>query len=869
MKPVFVFLFLLFSTVLPAQQLNIDSLGKVAILHAAHHNIKALRPTYKKMGNQIPHFIKLYCDIAIASSEGRHERVIECIDSLKQWYPKKLQTNTLLSFAELKAEGLRQLGRYDELKTHCEKEIKYFTRRRFKTSRLKELYFYQDKAERLLGKDVRSQILQSADRKAVFELDSLLALHADQLDKFAQLRSNIVLSHAFRHYEDLDSDAVTLVREFADSLDAKELTYCIEAHANQMVKYGKWKELQVWMNEVEAIDRSHSANVGYYRLLAQSFADESASDVIFPATDCIIPITYEWPLFIKARLNGAVTTDCFLETEQAHTLISTKVAHACKARILPDTITIASSNGIVDVCPTLIKEFEIGNIKYTNLLVYTVLESNETIMPFETSLGTNEITRLGKISFLPEKMIIHQREPQKSENEVRSNLYMAEQNGLRIQAYFNGKRQPLGFDLGYPHNVLNRECFAQTQQSSSPVEITTAGGDFTINTPTYIEEKIAKCSGILGTTFLRGYFNVTLDFDRMVLEVDEPMTYRPARGKFGHTTDKFYLQRNRNALTACHLIEKDEADFLDLLLHIGKNDPEAIVAISQRLRQQQSPFYDAYTEAEGLFYAERYREAIHTLKQVLDNQLPFVQLSPSESKVLASILRSYELFANCQPMKITADQPDAHLEKTEENWIEVKINGKKAQATAHLFDTYTEISGKYAKKMKVNILGTANGITHGIIPMLEIGGIKMENVHCVVNNKSSEAKAQLPHKGKGIRIGWDVLRHFKQVAYSENEIFFSLKKSITDKKRIPVYRLKDWIIQTESAEGYPTYQLTRKQNEATAPEDIQIGEYQCKKNDFSTARHQMMHGYAGRVSVNYLLKKAKVITFDLEKMEMY
>ena len=869
MKPVFVFLFLLFSTILPAQQLDIDSLGKVAILHAAHHNIKALRPTYKQMGNQIPHFIKLYCDIAIASSEGRHERVIECIDSLKQWYPKKLQTNTLLSFAELKAEGLRQLGRYDELKTHCEKEIKYFTRRRFKASRLKELYFYQNKAKRLLGNDVRSQILQLADLKAVFELDSLLALHADQLDKFARLRSDIVLSHAFRHYEEWGNDAVTLVREYADSLDTKELTYGIEAYANLLVNEGKWEALQTWMDEVETIERSHSADVEYYSLLAQSFANESASDIVFPETDDVIPITYEWPLFIKAHLNGKIITDCFLETEQAHTLISTKIARACGARILPDTISIASSNGIVDVCPTLIKEFKIGNIKYTNLLVYTVLESNETIMPFETSLGTNEITRLGKISFLPEKMIIHQHEPQKSENEVRSNLYMAEQNGLRIQAYYNGTRQPLGLDLGYPHNVLNRVCFAQSQHSSSPVKIATAAGDFSINTPVYIEEKIAKCSGILGTTFLRGYFNVTLDFDRMVLEVDERTTYRPTRGKFGHTTDKFYLQRNRNALTSCHLIEKDEADFLDLLLHIGKNDPKAVVAISQQLRQQQSPFYDAYTEAEGLFFAEKYGEAIQTLKNVLDNQLPFVQLSPSESKVLASILRSYELFADCQPVKITAAQPDAHLEKTEEGWIEVRINGKKTKATAHLFDTYTEISGKYAKKMKVNILGTANGITHGIIPSLEIGGIKMENVHCVVNNKPDEAKAQLPHKGKGIRIGWDVLRHFKQMAYSENEIFFSLKKAETNKKRVPLYRLKDWIIQTESAEGYPTYQLTQKQNEATLPKDIQIGEYQCAKADFSTTRQELKHGYAGRVSMNYLLKKAKVVSFDLEKMEMF
>ena len=869
MKQIGTLIIFLLTVISPVYGIDLDSLGRAAITHAAHHNIRALRPVYKQMGKNMPHFIKLYCDIAIASCEGRHNRVIECVDSLKQWYPKKLRANTLLSLAERKAESLRQLGKYEELKAHCTKEIKNFERRRFEQSRLKELYYYQHKATRLLGNSKRAQILQTADRLDIFRLDSLLAQHTNEVDDFTRLRSQLVLFHSFHQLDSLAQCAKELVDDYADSLDVKELTNCIEVYADLLIKEGKWQDLGNWTEQITQIERSHSANIDYYTRLSKALAAEGASEIEQPDTDYAISISYEWPLLVKANINNGPSIDVFLETEQAHTLVTKETAHAHNALILPDTLTIASSNGLIEVSPTLIKKFTFGEIVFKNLLVYTILDNKEYALPFDASLGTNEICRLGKITFLPEKMVVHKKSLDAKEDFRKGNLYMSEQNGLRIRSFFEGKEQPLSIDLGYPHNVLNKATFCKGMADKHPIHITLDDAELWVAHPTFIEEKIARCNGILGTSFLRSYYRVTMDFDAMRLTTEEQTQYTPARGQFGHSTDKFYLKRNKNALSAGGMMDEEEADFLELLLNIGKNRPYKVAEISHKLREKESPFYDAYTEAEGLFWNEQYKEAVVILEKVLDNKIAFLQLSPSEQKVLGSILRSYKLFENCQTVKLSGESRESILEKNKEGWLEIKVNGKKKYAVADLLSPYTEISAKYAKKLKVNILGTANGITHGIIPIIEIGGITIENAHCIVNNKADIAKNELPDKGKGLRIGWDLIRHFKQFAYSNQQVTFSLEKAKTNKKRASIHRLKNWIIETESKEEYPTYSLQSNDNISINPSDIQIADYLFKKEDFKQARDLKEKYLSGTVSIKDLLKKAGTITFDLENMELF
>ena len=868
MKSIVASVFLFLSCLLPAHCLDLDSLGKAAIMHAAHHNIRALRPVYKEMGIHMPHFIKLYCDIAIASSEGRHKRVIECVDSLKQWYPKKLQAKTLLSLAETKAESLRQLGEYEALKAHCNKEIKYFERRRFKKSALKELYYYQNKATRLLGNGTRTEILQYADRNDIFKLDSILPNHFNELDKFAQLRSNIVLGQSFHRLDVLGDCAKSLVTEFADSLDAKELTYCIETYANLLAHKGNWKELDLWLSEVSAIDRGHSANTKYYKHLADGFSKFGETILSMPQRDISVNITYEWPLLTTGCLNNCTKASVALESEQALTLISEKMAKACKAKVLPDTISIVSSMGLVEACPTLLKEFALGQIVFNNILVYCLLEQNEEKQPFDISLGTNDIARLGKISLLPEKLIVHQTEKIATDHFQTGNLYLSEHNGLRVHTYANGKEQPLSLNLGYPYNVLNKTCFIEDKEKQSSTEVRTTAGNLHISSPKYIEEKIAKCNGILGTTFLRSYHCVTLDFNRMMLTVEEPTEYTPSRDLFGHNTDKFYLQRNKQALTFNGQINEEEGNFLELLLCIGKNRPEKVAEISKELREKQSEFYDAYTEAEGLFWSEKYAAAIDILEKVLNNKLPFLQLSTSEQKVLGSVLHTYKLFKDCKPTKIADNTSDIQLEKDKNRWVEIKANGKKMYAVADIFKPYTAISEKQIKKLKVNILGSSNGRTHGIIPLLEIGDIRIENVHCIVIN-ATKAKLQLPNKGKGISLGWDLIRHFKQFGFSDQHLFFSLKKASSQKESASLYRLKDWIVETENEEGFATYVLNPEENTSIYPQQTKVGKYLFKKEEFKTIRPEASNESEGKISMKSLTQKAKVIKFDLENMILF
>ena len=849
--------------------LNLDSLGKAAIVHASHNNIRALRPVYKEMGKNMPHFIKLYCDIAIASSEGSHERVIECVDSLKQWYPKKLHAKTLLSLAEIKAESLRQMGDYKALESHCNKELKYFGRRNFKKSTLKELYYYQNKAKRLLGNGTRAEILQYADRLDVFKLDSILTLHLDKLDKYTQLRSKIVLAHCFHNMTGLSDCATQLVDEFADSLDAKELTYCIEAKADLLAQKGEWKALKQWINKTSSIDRGHSANLKYYTLLANAFSNNGAASVSIPRGETAVDITYEWPLLLKAYVNKTTSVHVALETEQARTLISEKVAEKCNAQILHDTITVVSSMGIMDACPTLIKELKIGDIKFNNSLVYTMLDKNEHAIPFEISLGTNEIMRLGKITFLPEKLLVHDVKSATDEGKRHTeNLYMSEHNGLRMHAYYKGEKQPLGIDLGCPYNFLNQSCFKAKGNSTAPIDIETTTGYLHIASPNYIDEKIDRCNGILGTTFLRSYRNVTLDFVNMRLIAEEPTTYRPCRNKFGHSTDKFYLQRNRSALSINTIADEEECYFLDLLLSIGKNRPAKVVQISEQLREKESVFYDAYTEAEGLFDNGQYKAAIELLHNVMDNKQPFVQLSTSEQKILSNVLNNYKLFAECDSTVICGDTEYVRLQKSKEGTVEIKINGKKREAIADIFTQHTEVSSKYIKKLNIKILGIANGIKYGIIPHLEIGNINIKNAHCVIVD-TDKAKRKLPNKGKGIIIGWDLIRHFKQFAFSNQHLLFSRIKVDTKKEGTPLYLLKEWLIETKTYDGYATYQLNTKENSSTYPQKIKVGNYSFEKSDFKKAQSQKPEYAEGKISINTLLQKAGTITFDLENMTLF
>lgn len=179
----------------PASAINIDSLAQIATVYAAENNIKELRPLMEQWGNQMPSFVRLYCDIPLANAEGNPARTIACVDSLTRWFPRQLNRTSQLSLSVAKAAGLQQLGKYKDLLSYCSAELKKYRKWKFHEEDLEELLRLQRKAQRLAGNSPRQRFLQWADRDMARPIDSLWNEAETSLDSFALTRCAFTLEN--------------------------------------------------------------------------------------------------------------------------------------------------------------------------------------------------------------------------------------------------------------------------------------------------------------------------------------------------------------------------------------------------------------------------------------------------------------------------------------------------------------------------------------------------------------------------------------------------------------------------------------------------------------------------------------------------
>ena len=864
MKKIFWTLFTFIFGMMTIQAQKLDSIANKAIEFASENNLSALCPIYKQYKYKMPKFAQLYCEIAITNNEGNYERMIVCIDSLKNIYPKKLNAKTQLSLSEMKAEGLRQLDKYEELHKYVSKEIKTFKRRRFKGQSLRKLLNYQKRSLKRIGDSPRAKLLRLADTYRFLELDSLYRQVGGHMDRYTQLRCKLTLSYAFHDKKTLLQTTRNMLEQYADSLDALEFSFCVSTHADLLARAGRWQDLGLWTQEMKTWKRTNPATIHHYEILAKELKGYPATSVSFLKKTCIIPTTYEWPLLFSVKINNGQPTTFTLDSEHPYTLISRECTQHNQIEVLPDTLQIATNNGWLNVSPCYIKKMQLGNLTIQHLQAYVVVASEKKELLMPCSLGLNEIMSFKHISILPEQIILSDTVPDTSDN-MRKNLFISRDKGLRLACYAEQNFHALNLNISYPNNFLSRQCFPNWLEDSRPY-CTSNGMDIAVASPFYIEEKGKFYDGILGMPFIRSYQKIDYDFENMQMSVHHETDYQPSRGNFSHDTDKHYLERNETALKSGNYVDPNENTFLDLLLSMGKNKPEQVVRLSRILREQKSDFYDCYTEAEGLFLNGEYTKACNFLKEYLTSSQP----DEKQKTFLNNLYLYYKMFSDVPPITLEGTNNVFLPYIDESKWVEIKADGKKIEADFNLFATESKISIKSVKKYNVKLLGQHNQATYGILPQIECGNLTLKNIPCRILTDIDVARNTLPDKGKGILLGWNTLRHLERITLKKQGISLNDKQSeYNEREAAPMFQTDGWYLSTTSCGHYPTYKLEAEGISRGKVQAVNFSGVSFAPDEIKSENIHLPYQCAGILTMPDIWKKAQQITFDLKEMKFF
>ena len=871
MKKILAFYLLFFVNTICLCAQNRDSLSQMAITYAAQNNIEALRDIYSKYRPQMPHHFALFCAAAIARSEGDYEKVTLYVDSLYKWYPKYLQKKTRLSLAEIKADALRKSGKYPELYEHCNKEIQYFTRYGFAKATLQNLYGYREKAEFLSKKNKNTLLLQYYDQKKIFELDSLFQKTGHTADELTQLRCKFLLSRAFHQPQLLLTTTQQMVEQYAQSLDDDELTACIVNHAERLILNGDWHALSVWIKKVEQLTVPHAAPMEHYKLWTKDFERYSQTTMTCTHSPSAIPTSYEWPLLLEGTVNRKSKIKFCMGTEQPYTLISESVAVPLQLHLLADTLSLPTDKGLLTVSPAIVGELSVGSMVCKNLFVYVVHSSNTLAAPFDNVLGLDFWLHFDKIYFHPEHLILEYRASAGKDSlefQPNKNLFVSGQNGLQLLSPSSPKSHRLGIDCFYPNNILYQKAWESVGDEHSVPTLQIDGETYDINQPQSVDYKNSQNDGILGMPFLRMYQSVCLDFSTMKLSAKGHSTYTPQRNKFSYQTDRNYLARNAAALMAGEPKDSEEILFFQLLMAEGKNRPAEVISISEQLKKRQSDFYNVKIEAQALFQLGQYQSAAEAVRAALQSLTATTPEALQEKEELNFLLQVYQGFAHETAPKFSEKKHKITLQYKSDELPKLKIHRKKAEAYFDIFSPVTEIAERNVRKFRVKRLKTTTQFDYGIIPSLKFGELTLYNLPCRILKDEQEYEQKLPDKGKGIRLGWNALRLFRQVSFRKHEIILSTDTPEEMTGSAQLYYNGEWHVEATTHQGYRTFALTNETQENEIGEELTFAGISYPRS--SRTPHTSSPGTVGtgKISFVYLKTLCNQLTFDFKDMKL-
>ena len=846
---------------------NMDSLSVLAIHYAAQNNIEELQKINTKYRSTMPHHFKLFCDAILARSEGNNEKVVSSIDSLYKWYPKYLKKRVRLSLAEVKAEALRESGKYQELYTHCNNEIKYFTRYGFQKSELKQLQRLKTKAEELSESNENALLLQKYDQQSIFKLDSLYRDYGPKADSLTQYRCEFLLSKAFHQPQRLLEVSQRLIQKYANFLEEEELTACITSHADELVAQGRWQDLASWVNIVDMISLPHAAPLDHYRLWAKSFLHYPETVFEMTSSTSTVPSSYEWPLLIKGSINGGKEINFCMGTEQPFVLIDESLATDGQIKTLDDTLFLTTNQGMLQVSPAILNQLRIGEASFTNVFVYVVRHSGGTTGVFHNVLGLNIWLKFDQVVFEPEQLVLRKltKPTDTPQVNVKKQLFLSDHKGLNLKTNTAQGDHSLGVDCFYPNNILYEKGWKFDERKNG-IAIQIGDSFYPIIEPQSVDYIDDQNDGILGIPFLRSYQSVCLDFSKMKMNVEGKRDYLPQRKRFGFSTDRNYLVRNYDALVAGEPADSEEVLFLQLLIAESKNRPEEVVDFSQQLSALKSDLYNWEVEAHALFQIGEYKRAAQ-LAQTAENSTSENQ-SEQETAKFTQLLYQYQCYANEKAPTIHGSTESVTFDLHEKTLPTVRIHKKKkVKAQFDIFSPVTEIAERNVKKFKVKRLGETAQFDYGIIPLVKMGHLSLMNIPCRILKDKQEIENRIPDEGKGIHLGWDAVRLFHQISFSNHELMLTTKGLEEMQQGFPLYYTGRWYIETESATGFQTQTLASHMEERNNNLPLQE-----EKSSLHSENHTYTSPTGNQKGEDTPFTPFKVpgkhITFDLQKMKL-
>ncbi|MDO4930192.1 MAG: hypothetical protein Q4E59_03555 [Bacteroidales bacterium] len=772
-----------------------DSLAQEAALLAARGNTAHLRPLFRAAGQDFPTHVRLYCEMALARADHHWERVMTCIDSLRERYAYQFDIKGLLSLSMLKAETLHRMGRYAELAAYCKQEITYYYRRQVRRMMLDPFRELQKKGERLSGNDERTLALRLVD---LDDANALRAQYGERLkdfDAYAALRCRLTLAAAFHRPAEAACVADSLLRHYADSLDDQDLNRCVRLAAQALTVCGEWQKLGNLAALMSQTGRAEAASLPFFAKLGASLSDYPPTSVERPAADVTLPVTYVWPPLLEGRIGDDEEPVRFnLNTGQPYTLLTAADAQRDGVHLLPDSIDFVSDMGLIKASPALVDRLAFGDIVLHHALVFVATDSLDAPDEFVRTLGLLDLSRFGTVDYSGEKLIVRAEGAAENTETDAPNLRLTADGNLMLTGEVGDSTYTFLLNSGYPVSLASPD-FCETTQADTTDFCLRLNGLETLPTSLTVENtQRLDCDGILGQSFLQDNRRVRFDFDRMTL------TTYPTATEVTDFSSPFFMLRN---LAAYDLTFDDQWSVYDYPLTFALlfNRPEAVRDAANQLTATQFKQLAADDQL-----------AVRAMQQEAWAQLgEYTKAAAVDTKGMDTDARKrqlvYKVFPTAAPVLSLKGQTALAYTDSATLSTPAVINRKATEVRPDFsldMQTPVVLSAKLAKKFKVKVLyqpaDKAHADSYGLIDSLRLGDAVVRNVFCRIK----------PGKGTEVHYGLGLLHHFPTVGFGEGRLILSAL-SPTDGNAARMVLCDGLLAEGETPSGYVTFAVRTPQ----------------------------------------------------------
>lgn len=861
-----------------ADEVN-DSTATRAALLAARGDADALRPLMRDSAQYLPADVREYCTMAIARADHNYKAMVGSIDKLVGDYSDKIGLTGRISLSLLKAEALRNMGDYAALREFCNGEVKYYRRRRVKKSLIDPFRRLADKGRRLSGNTTRSRLLGLADRFHPFRLDSLYrslsTAQRDSLDTYARLRCEATLWHAFpQPYAYAERAADSLMTQFADSLDSDGLTMCLRSRARAFIREGRWSELSELAHKAERTDFPQTAPTAHYIKLGEALEGKPKSKVEFEE-GTVIPTSYGWPLRVKARVNGQAEEDFFIDTGQAHTLLTREGAKHFGAEMVADTLQITCSAGIANACPVFIDSMRIGGVKFSNFVAYVVIDDDILPIGKYQAIGCDQLRQLPSISFKPECIVVSSSKGD-SANYLKPNVGLSADNTFRILMESEKEGNHLfGFDTGNPDDIISAQAFPTSSKTAAPLIFTTGNATVSINDAASVDTRYADYDGVLGIPFIKSGDAVTLDFKKMTMKVEGKQDYSFApTDVLSYIGEPLFLERN---ISNVHLLTLDgpQQQIADLILEDGQWDASRAAQLAMQIIDETTGNLpeEATLRHTATGYAISALLSLGEYGKAKELASGLLRGKDAEGKDFAhSVLKFYTgLPDTAKPSfeTLSAKAVDYKLDAEGHLNFMAKANRREGVNAVVDLDCYSiEMSEKLAKKLKVKIINTNHekASRHALLDSVVVGGTAARNLYCRI----------IEGKDMTLRLGRNWLGLAEAVKIGKTSFIFEKSSQLKAPAKAAELRFyNDWCIGAGNPEKYAVLHLTAKRSTPTeggdVGSDIEVGNIKLKYFDCGTKADKSAPPFiiTGTLRLKTLIERAGTLVMDFKGMKVY